>query len=84
MNFCFWQRLGREESQRLLLDGHGSAATAPVRPAELSAFDDPTFKLGKLSTEEKKEKIHRYLKKRNQRNFSKKIKVIIQFVALIC
>lgn len=31
--------------------------------------------MGKLSAEEKKEKIHRYLKKRNERNFSKKIKV---------
>ncbi|PKI33162.1 hypothetical protein CRG98_046450 [Punica granatum] len=40
----------------------------------MSAFEDPTFKVGKLSVEERKEKIHRYLKKRNERNFSKKIK----------
>ncbi|KAK9931256.1 hypothetical protein M0R45_018540 [Rubus argutus] len=36
--------------------------------------EDPNFKVGKLSVEERKEKIHRYMKKRNERNFTKKIK----------
>ncbi|KAE8651799.1 uncharacterized protein LOC101214336 isoform X2 [Cucumis sativus] len=42
--------------------------------SDLSSLKDSTFKVGKLSTEERKEKIHRYMKKRNERNFSKKIK----------
>ncbi|KAL9140315.1 hypothetical protein ABFS82_14G028300 [Erythranthe guttata] len=41
---------------------------------EISGLEDPSFKVGKLSPEERKKKIHRYLKKRNERNFSKKIK----------
>jgi hypothetical protein len=43
---------------------------------EISNLEDSTFKVGKLSVEERKEKIHRYMKKRNERNFSKKIKVL--------
>lgn len=43
--------------------------------SDLSSLKDSTFKVGKLSMEERKEKIHRYMKKRNERNFSKKIKV---------
>ncbi|RWW27771.1 hypothetical protein GW17_00007786 [Ensete ventricosum] len=39
-----------------------------------STMDESTFKVGRLSVEERKEKITRYIKKRNQRNFSKKIK----------
>lgn len=42
--------------------------------SDLSSLKDSTFKVGKLSMEERKEKIHRYMKKRNERNFSKKIK----------
>ncbi|KAG9141568.1 hypothetical protein Leryth_022242 [Lithospermum erythrorhizon] len=57
------------ENQHLM---KGSSA-GPLTP-EISNLDDSTFKVGKLSAEERKEKIHRYLRKRNQRNFSKKIK----------
>ncbi|KAK4787292.1 hypothetical protein SAY86_011125 [Trapa natans] len=60
------------ESQKLL-NGHAATPTTPL-PHEISTFDDPSFKVAKLSVEERKEKIHRYLKKRNERNFSKKIK----------
>ncbi|KAG8481001.1 hypothetical protein CXB51_025632 [Gossypium anomalum] len=43
--------------------------------SEMSSLEDSTFnKVGKLSVEQRKEKIHRYMKKRNERNFSKKIK----------
>nr|XP_023901051.1 zinc finger protein HD1-like isoform X2 [Quercus suber] len=42
--------------------------------SEISSLEDTTFKVGKLSVEQRKEKIHRYMKKRNERNFSKKIK----------
>ncbi|KZV43591.1 hypothetical protein F511_20853 [Dorcoceras hygrometricum] len=56
------------ESQHLV---HGGTCTTNPLASDL---DDPTFKVGKLSVEERKRKIHRYMKKRNERNFSKKIK----------
>ncbi|PVH31773.1 hypothetical protein PAHAL_9G228800 [Panicum hallii] len=46
----------------------GAAAT------EASSLEDASFKIAKISVEERREKIHRYIKKRNERNFSKKIK----------
>ncbi|KAI3469834.1 hypothetical protein Pfo_026497 [Paulownia fortunei] len=58
------------ESQHLV---HGGTSTTPLA-SEISSLEDPTFKVGKLSVEERKRKIHRYMKKRNERNFSKKIK----------
>lgn len=63
------------ESQDLY---HGGATTtaSSALASEISSLEDPTFKVGKLSVEERKRKIHRYMKKRNERNFSKKIKVI--------
>ncbi|XP_058101456.1 uncharacterized protein LOC131245784 isoform X2 [Magnolia sinica] len=61
-----------ENQQQLVVSGSCSS-TAPFS-TEMSAFEDSTFKVGRLSVEERKEKIHRYLKKRNERNFSKKIK----------
>lgn len=42
--------------------------------SELASLDESSYKVGRLSVEERKEKIHRYMKKRNERNFSKKIK----------
>ncbi|CAN6288024.1 unnamed protein product [Urochloa humidicola] len=42
--------------------------------AEASSLEDTSFKSAKISVEERREKIHRYIKKRNERNFSKKIK----------
>lgn len=42
---------------------------------EASTLEDPSFKSARISVEERREKIHRYIKKRNERNFSKKIKV---------
>ncbi|KAL3626479.1 hypothetical protein CASFOL_030028 [Castilleja foliolosa] len=59
------------ESQQLVV--HGGTSTTPLT-SEISSLDDPTFKVGKLSVEERKRKINRYMKKRNERNFSKKIK----------
>lgn len=44
-------------------------------PASLPILEDSNLKIGRLSIQERKEKIHRYLKKRNERNFTKKIKV---------
>ncbi|VVA89949.1 unnamed protein product [Arabis nemorensis] len=53
-------------------------AAPPVLPqlgTEITGLDDGSFnKVGKLSAEQRKEKISRYMKKRNERNFSKKIK----------
>lgn len=59
------------ESQQLVNGGGSSTTLAP----EMSSLEESTFKVGKLSVEQRKEKIHRYMKKRNERNFSKKIKV---------
>ncbi|XP_028780940.1 two-component response regulator-like PRR37 [Neltuma alba] len=58
------------ESQQLVAGAGSSATLTP----EISNLEDSTFKVGKLSVEQRKEKIHRYMKKRNERNFSKKIK----------
>ncbi|OAY64567.1 Zinc finger protein CONSTANS-LIKE 4, partial [Ananas comosus] len=58
-----------------MMGGCGGSSTAALPPSsEISGLDDSTFKVGRLSVEERKEKIHRYMKKRNERNFSKKIK----------
>ncbi|XP_044498750.1 bromodomain and WD repeat-containing DDB_G0285837-like isoform X2 [Mangifera indica] len=58
------------DSQQLV---GGASSSTPIA-SEISSLEDSTFKVGKLSVEQRKEKIHRYLKKRNERNFSKKIK----------
>ncbi|KAF7807705.1 hypothetical protein G2W53_039866 [Senna tora] len=62
------------ESQQLV-NGPGSSTT--MTP-EISNLEDSTFKVGKLSVEQRKEKIDRYMKKRNERNFNKKIKVVVK------
>ncbi|KAL3724668.1 hypothetical protein ACJRO7_029782 [Eucalyptus globulus] len=59
------------ESQKLV---NGPASSSSPLATEVSSFEDSSYKVGKLSIEERKEKIHRYMKKRNERNFSKKIK----------
>lgn len=72
-NILYFQAI-KTENQQLLA---GSGSSASLTP-EISNLEDSTFKVGKLSVEERKEKIHRYMKKRNERNFSKKIKVVSQ------
>lgn len=72
-DILYFQAL-KTENQQLVA---GSGSSANLTP-EISNLEDSTFKVGKLSVEERKEKIHRYMKKRNERNFSKKIKVLIQ------
>ncbi|KAK3417204.1 hypothetical protein EUGRSUZ_H02941 [Eucalyptus grandis] len=57
-------------SQKLM---NANSSSAPFA-TDISNLEDPTYKVGKLSVEQRKEKIHRYMKKRNERNFSKKIK----------
>jgi hypothetical protein len=52
-----------------------SGSMSPGRLPETSSVEDPNFKSARISVEERREKIHRYIKKRNERNFSKKIKV---------
>lgn len=49
----------------------------PSVTSDITNMEESSYKVGKLSVEQRKEKIHRYLKKRNERNFSKKIKVLI-------
>ncbi|KAM0922193.1 hypothetical protein ACQ4PT_006408 [Festuca glaucescens] len=62
-----------EENNQHLVNGcNGSPPTLP--PTEVSGLEDSTFKVVRLSAEQRKEKIDRYIKKRNERNFNKKIK----------
>ncbi|XP_023000506.1 zinc finger protein HD1-like isoform X2 [Cucurbita maxima] len=61
-------------NERIQVGGGGGAMKCTGIASELSSLKDSSFKVGKLSVEERKEKIHRYMKKRNERNFSKKIK----------
>ncbi|MCD9644981.1 hypothetical protein HAX54_033609 [Datura stramonium] len=59
------------ESQ-LLVNVAGCSNTLAT---EITSFEDPCYnKSGRCSVEARREKIHRYMKKRNERNFSKKIK----------
>ncbi|CAN4091063.1 unnamed protein product [Withania somnifera] len=59
------------ESQHLV-SGAGCSNTLAT---EITSFDEPSYnKTGRCSVEARREKIHRYMKKRNERNFSKKIK----------
>ncbi|KAK3157738.1 hypothetical protein QOZ80_2AG0127290 [Eleusine coracana subsp. coracana] len=52
----------------------GRMPAAASTTTETSSLEDPNFKSARISVEERREKIHRYIKKRNERNFSKKIK----------
>ncbi|KAE8660083.1 MOS4-associated complex 3A [Hibiscus syriacus] len=58
------------DNQQLV--GVATTSSTPLA-SENSSLEDSSFnKVGKLSVEQRKEKIHRYMKKRNERNFSKK------------
>ncbi|KAL6883231.1 hypothetical protein ACP4OV_010645 [Aristida adscensionis] len=52
----------------------GRAPATAMTTAETPSLEDASFKGVRLSGEQRREKIHRYIKKRNERNFSKKIK----------
>ncbi|MED6160258.1 hypothetical protein PIB30_049871 [Stylosanthes scabra] len=45
-----------------------------IQGNQMAAIEEPNIKVGRYSEEERKERILRYLKKRNQRNFNKTIK----------
>lgn len=62
-------------SQHLMGGCSGNQPPAPLPTSDVAPLDDSAYKVGRLSVEERKEKIHRYMRKRNERNFSKKIKV---------
>ncbi|KAG6493206.1 hypothetical protein ZIOFF_048183 [Zingiber officinale] len=67
---------GHEALQhRLFGSGDFQKVIGGCSSGSIASSDDPTYKVGRLSVEERKEKIHRYMKKRNERNFSKKIKI---------
>ncbi|GAB2210161.1 hypothetical protein Drorol1_Dr00015421 [Drosera rotundifolia] len=63
-------QLMRNENQQLV----SAPASSTPSETDASTTEDSTVKPGKLTPEERKERIHRYMKKRNERNFSKKIK----------
>ncbi|KAI8012452.1 Zinc finger protein CONSTANS-LIKE 3 [Camellia lanceoleosa] len=46
----------------------------PLVPALIEEQEEPTMKVGRYSVEERKNRILRYINKRNQRNFNKTIK----------
>ncbi|CAL9089195.1 unnamed protein product [Musa textilis] len=56
-----------------LMVGCSGNSRQPLPATDVSPLED-SYKVGRLSVEERKQKIHRYMKKRNERNFSKKIK----------
>ena len=76
---CVFLKALSNENQQLV---GGGGTTTPLA-SEMSSLEESTFKVGKLSVEQRKEKIHRYMKKRNERNFSKKIKVISLSLVLL-
>ncbi|KAJ8513425.1 hypothetical protein OPV22_003859 [Ensete ventricosum] len=57
-----------------LMVGCSGNSRPPLPATDISPLEDSSYRVGRLSVEERKEKIHRYMKKRNERNFSKKIK----------
>ncbi|VFR01554.1 unnamed protein product [Cuscuta campestris] len=61
----------KSENQHLVSGGSGGHTALA---SNITCLEDTTFKVGKLSVEERKERIHRYLQKRKDRNFDKKIK----------
>lgn len=71
------QGLGGNSTQHLMIGCAGNRPPPATSTSDVVAplEDSSSYKVGKLSAAERKEKIHRYLKKRNQRNFTKKIKV---------
>lgn len=50
-------------------------SSTPLSTEGCSLMEEPNFKVGRYSAEERKERIHRYRAKRTQRNFNKTIKV---------
>ncbi|KAF0929844.1 hypothetical protein E2562_025970 [Oryza meyeriana var. granulata] len=65
---------GNAAAAEMQMGGSGSPVRLPATGTETSSLEDTSFKTARLSNEQRKEKIHRYIKKRNERNFSKKIK----------
>ncbi|KAF3780742.1 Zinc finger protein CONSTANS-LIKE 4 [Nymphaea thermarum] len=64
------QGLHHDQKQQLV----GGACGGTPRSDSAAPLEDSAFKVGRYSVEERKQRIHRYLKKRNERNFNKKIK----------
>ncbi|KAG7569002.1 CCT domain [Arabidopsis thaliana x Arabidopsis arenosa] len=68
------QALGGVENQSNLVAPQAHPALGTVEINGLEDSSTTMNKVGKLSPEQRKEKIRRYMKKRNERNFNKKIK----------
>ncbi|XP_071736314.1 uncharacterized protein [Rutidosis leptorrhynchoides] len=63
------------DRQHVLNNGSANCNTSLVTAPEITNLESETFRVAnKLTSEERKEKINRYMKKRHERNFSKKIK----------
>ncbi|XP_076959803.1 uncharacterized protein LOC143635983 [Bidens hawaiensis] len=69
---CVMVKAFGNESQHLM-NGVGSSTT-PLA-SEITSLESESLRVtNKLTSEERKEKINKYMKKRNERNFNKKIK----------
>ncbi|CAN6486116.1 unnamed protein product [Victoria cruziana] len=62
---------GDMQEKEQVVGGGGCGTTLT---SDAPALEESGFKVGRYSVEERKQRIHRYMKKRNQRNFNKKIK----------
>ncbi|XP_066340670.1 uncharacterized protein [Miscanthus floridulus] len=65
---------GNAAGEMQMGSGSMSPGRLPAAATEASSLEDANFKSARITVEERREKIHRYIKKRNERNFSKKIK----------
>ncbi|KAK9146220.1 hypothetical protein Sjap_006123 [Stephania japonica] len=59
------------DNQQLVSGGGGNSP--PVK-TEISTIEESSYKVGRITQEERQEKIQRYIMKRNVRNFQKRIK----------
>ncbi|KAL9661055.1 hypothetical protein QQ045_025874 [Rhodiola kirilowii] len=66
------QPLCSESARQLMMSGARNPNLSMT--SEITSMEEPSYKVGKISVEQRKEKIHRYLKKKTERNFGKKIK----------
>lgn len=72
-------------SQNIMSGCNESNATpvlASTEPTNAALEESSSYKVGRLTQEERKAKIDRYIRKRNERNFKKKIKVTEDFQGL--
>jgi hypothetical protein len=63
-------------------ESNATPILASTEPTAAAFEESLSYKVGRLTQEERKAKIDRYIRKRNERNFKKKIKVTEDFQGL--